>query len=41
MEERTKGYNLLNDLNPSQREAVEHIEDRFSFWRERARGRPE
>ena len=26
MEERTKGYNLLNDLNPSQREAVEHIE---------------
>ena len=26
MEKRTKGYNLLNDLNPPQREAVEHIQ---------------
>ncbi|MFB0526055.1 MAG: ATP-dependent helicase, partial [bacterium] len=26
MEKRTKGYNILNDLNPSQREAVEHIQ---------------
>ncbi len=26
MEKRTRGYDLLNDLNPSQREAVEHIE---------------
>ncbi len=26
MERRTKGYNLLDDLNPSQREAVEHIQ---------------
>jgi len=26
MEERTKGYSILNDLNPSQREAVEHIQ---------------
>ncbi|MDH5174008.1 MAG: UvrD-helicase domain-containing protein [Elusimicrobiota bacterium] len=25
MEKGTRGYNLLNDLNPSQREAVEHI----------------
>ncbi|MFQ5867494.1 MAG: ATP-dependent helicase [bacterium] len=25
MERRTKGYNILNDLNPPQREAVEHI----------------
>ncbi|NIM03866.1 UvrD-helicase domain-containing protein [bacterium] len=26
MEKRTKGYNILDDLNPSQREAVEHIQ---------------